>query len=109
MKNIKISAALFAVMAAGAAQAQWMPTGWSVGVGATQVSPNTKSGALSAPSAPNTQIDVGSDTEPTIWVRGMFGDHFAIEVPIGVGFKQDINGAGAISGVGKIGTIKSLP
>jgi outer membrane protein len=109
MKNIQISAALFAAMVAGAAHAQYLPSGWSVGVGATQVSPNTKSGNLSAPSAPNTQIDLGSDTRPTVWVRGMFGDHFAVEVPIGAGFKQNISGAGAISGVGRIGTIKSLP
>ena len=109
MKNIQISAALFAVMVAGAAHAQYMPSGWSVGVGATQVAPNTKSGDLSAPSAPGTQIDVGSDTQPTVWVRGMFGDHFAVEVPIGAGFKQSISGAGAIGGVGEIGKIKSLP
>jgi outer membrane protein len=113
MKNkTNFSAALVAVAlagVAGAAQAQYMPSGWSVGVGATQVSPNTKSGNLDAPSAPNTQIDVGSDTQPTIWVRGMFGDHFALELPIGAGFKQSVNGAGAISGVGRIGTIKALP
>lgn len=107
--NLKIAAALLALAAAGAAQAQYLPKGWSVGLGATTVSPNTASGALSAPSAPNTQIDVGSDTQPTLWVRGMFGDHFGVELPIGAGFRQDINGAGAISGVGRIGSIKALP
>ncbi|HUR87666.1 MAG TPA: OmpW family outer membrane protein [Ramlibacter sp.] len=107
--NIKTAAAIAAMALAGVAQAQYLPSGWSVGVGATTVSPNTKSGNLGAPSAPGTQIDVGSDTQPTVWVRGMFGDHFAVEVPIGAGFKQSVSGAGAISGVGQIGTIKALP
>lgn len=108
--NLKIAVALVATFAAAAASAQsMMPRGWSVGFGATEVSPNTRSGALSAPSAPNTQIDVGSDTQPTLWLRGMFDDHFAVELPIGFGFKQNINGAGAIGGVGRIGTVKALP
>jgi outer membrane protein len=111
MKNLKISAVVLAVMAGatGAAQAQWMPGGWSVGVGATQIAPNTSSGTLSPPAATNTQIDVKSDTQPTLWVRGMFGDHFAVEVPIGAGFKHSITGAGGIAGVGQIGTVKALP
>jgi outer membrane protein len=103
------AAAAAALLAAGAAQAQWMPTGWSAGVGATQVSPNTSSGNLSAPSAPGTQVDIGSNLQPTLWLRGMYGNHFAIELPIGFGFKHDINGAGAIAGVGRIGTVKALP
>lgn len=111
MKNLNLSAAVLAVMAAatGAAHAQWMPSSWSVGVGATQIAPNTSSGTLSPPAATNTQIDVKSDTQPMLWVRGMFGDHFAVEVPIGAGFKHSITGAGGIAGVGKIGTVKVLP
>ena len=111
MKNLKLSAALLAAMlaSAGAAHAQWMPSGWSVGVGATQISPNTSSGTLSPPAATNTRVDVGSDTQPTLWLRGMYGDHFAVEVPVGAGFKHSISGAGGISGVGQIGTVKALP
>jgi outer membrane protein len=109
-KSILRSAALAAAaLAATAAQAQWLPSGWSIGVGATDVRPNTSSGALSAPSAPNTQVDVGSNTQPTLWVRGMFDDHWAVEVPIGFGFKHNVTGAGAIAGTGKIGTLKALP
>jgi outer membrane protein len=109
--KLTFAAALAAVMFAGAANAQMMmmPSGWSVGFGVTQVTPNTSSGTLGAPSAPNTRIDIGSDTQPTIWVRGMFGEHFAVEVPIGTGFTHEVTGAGSIAGVGKIGTLKALP
>lgn len=101
-------AALLAV-GAGAAHAQYLPGSWSAGVGATQVSPNTSSGSLSAPSAPGTKVEVGSDVQPTLWLRGMYGEHFAIELPIGFGFKHNIDGAGAINGVGRIGSVKALP
>jgi outer membrane protein len=111
MKNFKSSAALLALMLGGvvSAHAQYLPGSWSVGVGATQIAPNTSSGTLSPPAATNTKVDVGSDTQPTLWVRGMYGDHFAVEVPIGAGFKHQIRGAGGISGVGTIGTVKALP
>jgi len=109
MKSIKISAALAAVMVAGAAHAQWADGKWMVGVGAQQISPQVKSGALDAPSAPNTQIDIKSDTQPIIWVTRMIDDHFSVELPINGGFKHDVVGDGAIAGVGKIGTIKALP
>ncbi|HEY8050144.1 MAG TPA: OmpW family outer membrane protein [Ramlibacter sp.] len=111
MKNLQLSGVLLAALlgSAGAAHAQWMPTGWSIGVGGTEISPNTSSSNLTPPAASNTQVDVGSDTQPTLWVRGMFGDHFAVELPIGAGFKHSINGAAGIAGVGQIGTVKALP
>jgi outer membrane protein len=109
MKNIKISAALFAVMVAGSAHAQWADGKWMVGVGAQQITPQVKSGTLDAPSAPNTQIDTKSDTQPIVWITRMLDDHWSVELPINAGFKHDIVGAGAIAGVGKIGSVKALP
>jgi outer membrane protein len=107
--NTIVTAALAAVaLAAGAAHAQSANT-WMVGVGATQISPNVSSGTLSAPSTPNTQIDVDSNTQPTAWVTYMLTDHWSVEVPIGAGFKHRITGAGSIAGVGQIGTVKALP
>jgi outer membrane protein len=97
-----------AVMAAGAAHAQVAGT-WFGSVGATRISPNTESGSLSPPSSPNTKVELGADTQATINVGYMLTDHWAVEVPIGLGFKHDINGAGSISGVGRIGTVKALP
>ena len=102
---------LLAVLLAGAsvaAQAQKAGT-WFGGVGATRIDPNTSSGNLSAPSAPGTQVDIGPDTQPTLFLGYMLTDHWSVEVPVGFGFEHDINGAGAIGGTGRIGTTKVLP
>lgn len=109
-KMITIRAAVALAFAAGAfaAHAQSANT-WMVGVGATQIKPHVSSGTLSAPSSPNTQIDIGSDTQPTLWVTRMVTNHWSVEVPIGFGFKHKITGAGSINGVGQIGTVKALP
>jgi outer membrane protein len=39
----------------------------------------------------------------------MLTDNWSVELPLGAGFKHDITGAGAIAGVGKIGSVKALP
>lgn len=109
-KMTTIRAALALALAGGAlaAHAQSANT-WMVGVGATQIKPHVSSGALAAPSSPNTQVDIGSDTQPTLWVARMLTDHWSVGVPIGFGFKHEITGAGSIAGVGRIGTVKALP
>jgi hypothetical protein len=96
------------LVAAAGAQAQVAGT-WFGGLGLTRISPNTSSGALSPPAAPNTQVDLASDTQPALFIGRMLTDHWAVQVPIGLGFEHDINGAGAISGVGKIGSVHVLP
>ena len=95
-------------LAAFGAQAQTAGT-WFGGIGVTRISPNTESGALSAPSAPNTTVEVGGDTKPTVFIGRMITDHWSVEVPIGLGFKSDLTGTGGIAGVGRIGTVHSLP
>lgn len=107
-KNILRAAMVAALALAGAAHAQVAGT-WYGGVGFTRISPNTSSGPLSAPSSPNTTVNVGADTQPTAFVGRMLTDHWAVEVPIGLGFKHDITGSGAIAGVGKIGSVRALP
>lgn len=112
MHNKKLLArAAAAVLLAGCAlgaQAQVAGT-WFGGIGATRIAPNTSSGDLSPPSAPGTKVDIGADTQPTLFIGRMLTDHWSVEVPIGFGFEHDINGAGAIGGVGRIGTTKVLP
>ena len=58
-KIVWAGAALATLALAGAAQAQVAGT-WSVRLGATHISPQVKSGDLSAPSFPGTKVDVGS-------------------------------------------------
>lgn len=106
-KNIALAALLGA--AACGAQAQMMGKGWYGGLGVTHIAPNVDSGSLSAPSAPGTMVDIGGDTQVTAFVGKMLDDHWSVEVPLGLGFKHEITGAGAIAGVGKIGTVRALP
>ena len=106
-KKILVAAAAAALASFGA-QAQVAGT-WFGGVGATRIAPNTDSGNLSPPAAPNTTVDIGSDTQPTLFIGRMLTDHWSVEVPIGFGFRHDITGTGGISGVGRIGSVKVLP
>ena len=109
-KKLLARAAAAALMAGCALGAQAQVAGtWFGGIGATRIAPNTSSGDLSPPSAPGTQVDIGPDTQPTLFIGRMLTDHWSVEVPIGFGFEHDINGAGAIGGVGRIGTTKVLP
>ncbi len=81
----------------------------SASIGFTQIAPSVTSGNLSAPSLPNTQVDIDSNTQPTGAVNYMVTDNIAVHVPLGFGFKNKVSGAGAIAGVGVIATTKSLP
>jgi outer membrane protein len=108
MQEKKLVAAAALALCAFAAQAQTAGT-WFGGIGLTRIAPNTDSGNLTAPSAPGTQIDVGADTKPSVFVGRMITDHISLEFPIAPPFKAEIRGAGAIGGVGTIGTVRSLP
>lgn len=80
-----------------------------VRLGATQITPDVKSGDLTAPSFPGTKADIESDTQPTGGITVMLSDNLALDLPLAAGFKHDIVGDGAIAGVGKIGEVKALP
>ena len=90
------------------AQAQTART-WMFSGGITHISPNTSSGTLSPPAPPGTTVDIGPDTQATLAAGYMLTDNWAVEVPIGFGFKHSIRGDGGIAGVGEIGTVKALP
>lgn len=96
------------LLVAGAAQAQ--SAGTLIGrIGATQISPDTKSGDLTTPSFPGTKADVGSDTQPTVGLTYMLTDQVSVDLPLSAGFTHQLTGAGAIQGTGKIGEVKALP
>lgn len=92
----------------GSALAQKAGT-FSASIGFTTIAPSVDSGNLSAPSLPNTKVDVNSNSQITGAVNYMVTDHLAIHVPLGFGFKHEISGAGAIAGVGKLVDAKALP
>ncbi len=108
-KIVRAGAALATtLLLAGAAQAQVAGT-WSVRLGATHISPQVKSGNLSAPSFPNTKVDVGSATALTGGINYMLTDNWAVDVPFGLPFKHKFYGDGAIAGVGEVGETKVIP
>jgi outer membrane protein len=82
---------------------------FSASIGITQISPAVSSGNLTAPSLPNTQVDVNSNTQLTGSVNYMATDNIAVHIPLGYGFKHEITGAGSIAGVGKLAETKALP
>lgn len=102
-----LSAAALLVLAAPA-QAQSKGS-VLVRLGATQITPDVKSGDLSPPAFPGTKADIESDTQPTAGITYMLSDNLALDLPLAAGFKHDIVGDGAISGVGKIGEVRALP
>jgi outer membrane protein len=101
-----IAAGLMAL--SGAAQAQTAGT-LSLRAGATRISPNVDSGNLTPPAFVGTQADIKADTQLGGGISYMLTDNVAIDVPLATPFRHEIDGAGAIAGVGKIGEVKSLP
>lgn len=109
MKNtVRIAAATAALLACGLAGAQSAGT-WSARVGVTHLAPDVSSGNLSAPSFPNTRVDAKSDTQLTGGITYMLTDNWALDLPVGMPFKNDMVGDGAINGVGKLGSSKVIP
>lgn len=81
----------------------------TVRLGATQISPEVKSGDLTAPAFTGTKADIKEDTQPTAGINWMWTDHIGLDLPLAAGFTHEIYGDGAIAGVGKIGEVKALP
>jgi len=106
MKNI-LKAVTVAALAMGASTA--LAQGWSVKVGMNQLTPKVTSGNMTAPSIPNTKSDVSGNTQPIVAIGYQYNDNIAVELDLGTPYKHDILGAGAIQGVGKIGTVEALP
>jgi outer membrane protein len=70
--------------------------------------PKVKSGDLSAPSLPGTKIDIKSASALFLTATYMITNDLSVEVLGGMPYKHDIVGAGAISGVGKIGSVHQI-
>jgi outer membrane protein len=106
-KLLKSVCAMGLLATAAGAQAQSAGT-WMVKVGINNIDPQVRSGNLSAPSLPNTQVDVKDNTTAIVTLTYMLTDNISFELYGGLPYKHDVVGAGAISGVGKIGSIKQI-
>jgi len=110
MKNtVKLLALAAAMTVASAASAQQSAGTWIGTLGANKITPKVDSGNVSAPALPNTKTDVGSDTKPRFTVGYMLTDNISAELDLGLPYKHDLYGAGAINGTGKLATAEVLP
>ena len=93
---------------AGQAQAQSAGT-FIARIGGGTIMPNVESGTLSAPSLTNTRVDIKKASQVVGGITYMVTDNLSIDLPIGLAFKHEIVGDGAINGVGRLATVKALP
>ena len=107
-QTLKLSLVALALVAGSAAQAQSAGT-WMARIGATGIYPQVDSGNLSPPAWPNTQTDVSSDWSLGGGITYMITDNWSVDLPLALPFTHTLTGAGAIAGVGTIGTTKALP
>ncbi len=99
---------LAAIAAAPAASAQSAGQ-WTVKAGVGKITPKVTSGDVSAPALPGSKADVGPDTQPVFAAAYGLTDNLGVELDLGLPYTHEISGAGAIQGVGVLGTVKSLP
>jgi outer membrane protein len=110
MKKQSIASALVATVAlcgAGAAQAQaagdvLIKLGWN------KIMPKVKSDDLTAPSLPDSKINIKSASALFFTATYMITQDISVEALGGLPYKHDIVGAGAVAGVGQIGSIHQI-
>lgn len=105
---VKTIAAVSALAFSAAASAQTAGT-WLFKVGYNQITPQVESANMSAPSLPGTKTDVGSASAAIFTGGYMFTDNISGELYLGLPYKHDLIGDGALKGAGKIGTVEQLP
>ncbi|MCC7702355.1 OmpW family protein [Janthinobacterium sp. GW460P] len=104
----RVLAAAAAMAMATGASAQSAGT-WTAKVGINKITPHVDSGDISAPALPGTKADVKADTKPILTFAYMVTDNISAELDLGVPYKHDLIGDGAIKGTGKLGTAEVLP
>lgn len=110
MKNtVKLLALAAALTVASAASAQQSAGTWLGTLGINKITPKVDSGDVSAPALPGTKADVNSDTKPRFAIAYMVTDNVAAELDLGLPYKHDLIGSGAIQGTGKVGSAEALP
>lgn len=109
-QNFKSRAVLVgALMAVSSSAALAQSAGtWLIKGGFNGIAPAVKSGDLSAPSLPGSQVDVASANSLIATATYMLTDNASVEFLAGLPYKHDIQGAGSLAGVGKLGSIKQI-
>ena len=81
---------------------------WLVKGGFNGIAPAVKSGDLSSPSLPGSQIDGASANSLIATATYMLTINASVEFVAGLPYKHDIQGAGSLAGVGKLASIKQI-
>jgi outer membrane protein len=98
-----------AVCVAGAGAAHAQAAGQiTVNLGWNKIMPKVESSDLTPPALPGSKIDIHSASALYVTLNYMITDAFSVEALGGLPYKHNIVGAGAVSGVGKIGTIHQI-
>jgi outer membrane protein len=82
---------------------------WLFRAGLTKVMPQVKSGELTAPTPPDTRIDVTESTVVGGGITYMLTDNWSVDLPLAMPLQSKIKGDGAIKGSGEIGHAKAAP
>jgi outer membrane protein len=106
-KNLAAVSFAAATLLTGAAQAQTAGT-MSLQLGWNRITPHVKSGDLSAPALPGTQIDVEAASSVILTATYMWTDNVSIEFFGGLPYKHDIDGIVNGQNIGKIGSIHQV-
>lgn len=77
--------------------------------GVTQIKPDVDSGDLSPPALGGSKVDNRSSTRLSGGLTYMVTDNLSVDLPLALPFKHEIDGAGAIAGVGKLGEVNAAP
>ena len=101
-------AAVAAIAAAPGAVAQAAGQ-WTVKGGLGKITPKVTSGDISAPALPGSKASVSADTQPIFAIAYGITDNISAEIDLGLPYTHNFSGAGAIEGVGEVGTVKALP
>lgn len=101
--------ALAAALAAASTASAQSAGSWLATLGVNKITPKVDSGDVSAPALPHTKADVGSDTKPRLAFAYMLTDNISAELDLGLPYKHDLIGDGAIKGTGKVGDSEVLP
>lgn len=109
LKALVLAMAATAALGIGASANAQTAGGWAVAVGYNNISPQGNSDALSAPSIPNSTTHVSNDGQPIVTIDYMLTDHVSLEFGLGTPYTHKLSGAGALSGVGYLGSVEQLP
>ncbi len=100
--SVLLALTLFAGSAAAVEKGDWL-----FRIGGAHVAPNDSSSDLSG--APGGKVSVDSSSNLGLNVTYMVTDQWGVELLGALPFKHDINGAGNLSGVGKVAETEQLP